>query len=155
MAATATLVNVTPNEIVYLINNAAVLDTTFTITATGAATPDLVTDCVSTTWGRAACARLRQVCRAGLDGLGLQAAAGFNQAEARDLLLGNGATTAGGALMPRAEIDIQPVGGAAGGPLVEADANVAAGVPTIVLTMAAVAGDALLRIRLRSTPGVK
>lgn len=155
MALTATLVNVTANELVYLINNAATLGTTLTITASGAATPDLATDCVTNTWGRAACSALRQVCRAGLDGLGAQAAAGWTQAEARDLLSGNGATQAGSPLMPRAEIDLQPVSGVAGGALIEAEPNVSAGVPTIVITAATNAGDCLMRIRLRSSPGVK
>jgi hypothetical protein len=155
MALTATLVNVTPDELVYLIVNAATLGTTATITASGAATPDLATDCVNATWGRAACTKLRKVCRAGLDGLGAQAAAGWTQAEARDLLAGNGATQAGSALMPRAEIDIQPTSGVAGGALVEADVNVSAGVPIITLTAVAVAGEAIMRVRLRSTPGVK
>lgn len=156
MALTATLVNVTANEIVYLINNAATLGTSLTIPATGGATPDLATDCVDDTWGRAACSKLRQVCRAGLDGLGAQAAGGWNQAETRDLLLGNGATQAGSPLMPRAEVDLQPVNGAAGGPLAEVDVDVDGdGIPEINITAAAVAGDCILRIRLRSTPGVK
>lgn len=156
MALTATLVNVTPNELVYLINNEATLGTSLTIPSAGGATPDLATDCVSSTWGRAACTRLRQVCRAGLDGLGAQAAGGWNQAEARDLLLGNGATQAGSPLMPRAELDLQPASGVAGGPLCEADANVdGSGYPTIAITAAGVAGTCILRVRLRSTPGVK
>lgn len=155
MALTATLVNVTPNELVYLIANAATLGTSLTITASGAATPDLATDCVNNTWGQAACSRLRQVCRAGLDGLGAQPAAGWTQAEAQDLLQGNGATQAGSPLMPRAELDIVPLTGVAGGALIEATANVSGGVPTIDITAVAVAGTALLRVRLRSTPGVK
>lgn len=156
MALTATLVNVTANEIVYLLTNAATLGTSLTIPAAGGATPDLATDCVDDTWGRAACSRLRQVCRAGLDGLGAQSAGGWNQAETRDLLLGNGATQAGGPLMPRAEIDLQPVNGAAGGPLCEADVDVdGSGNPEINITAAGVAGDCIMRIRLRSTPGVR
>jgi hypothetical protein len=156
MALTATLVNVTANELVYLIVNAATLGTTATIPATGGATPDLATDCVTNTWGRAACSKLRKVCRAGLDGLGAQAAGGWIQAEARDLLLGNGATQAGSPLMPRAEIDLQPLSGVAGGALAEADVDVdAGGIPEINLTAVAVAGECIMRIRLRSTPGVK
>lgn len=154
MALTAALVNVTPNELVYLVTNAATLGTSATITASGAATPDLATDCVTNTWGRAACSRLRQVCRAGLDGLGAQAAAGWTQAEAQDLLQGNGATQAGSPLMPRAELDLVPLTGVAGGALVEATANVSGGVPTIDLTAVATAGTCILRVRLRSSPGV-
>lgn len=155
MALTATLVNVTANELVYRITNAATLGTTLNITASGAATPDLATDCVTNTWGRVACSKLRQVCRAGLDGLGDQAAGGWTQAEARDLLQGDGATTAGSPLMPRAELDLQGDSGAAGGPLAEVLVNVSAGVPILTITAAAVAGDSILRVRLRSSPGVK
>lgn len=155
MALSATLVNVTPNELVYLIANVATLGTTATITASGAATPDLATDCVTSTWGRAACSRLRKVCRAGIDGLGAQAAAGFTQAEAKDLLAGNGATTYGSPLGPRAEIMITPTVGVAGGALVEANVDVSAGVPIITLTSVATAGEALLYVKLRSSPGVK
>lgn len=154
MALTAALVNVTPNEIVYLITNAVTLGTSLTITASGAATPDLATDCIVSTYGRAACTRLRQVCRAGLDGLGATAAAGWNQAKAQDLLAGNGTSQGGSPLMPRAEIDLQPVSGVAGGPLIEATANVSSGVPTIDITAVAVAGTCIMRVRLRSSPGV-
>lgn len=155
MALTATLVNVTANELVYLVANATTLGTTLTITASGAATPDLATDCVTATWGRAACSALRQVCRAGIDGLGAQAAAGFSQAEARDLLAGNGATQYGSPLGPRAEIDLQPTVGVAGGALIEADVDQSAGVPIITITAVAVAGQCLMRVRLRSSPGIK
>lgn len=156
MALTATLVNVTANELVYLVVNAATLGTSATIPSAGGATPDLATDCVTNTWGRAACEKLRKVCRAGLDGLGAQVAGGWTQAEARDLLLGNGVTQAGSPLMPRAEIDLQPLSGAAGGALVEADVDVdGSGYPEINLTAAGVAGECIMRVRLRSTPGVK
>lgn len=156
MALTAILVNVTANELVYKITNAATLGTTLTIPAAGGATPDLATDCVASTWGRAASAQLRAVCRAGLDGLGNQAAGGWTQAEARDLLVGDGTTQAGGPLMPRAELDLQPATGVAGGALCEADANVdGSGRPTIVITAVAVAGDCYLRVRLRASSSVK
>lgn len=156
MAATATLVNVTANRLVYLITNAVTLATSLTITASGAATPDLATDCATNTWGRAACARLRKVCRAGLDGLGAQAAGGWTQAEARDLLTGNGATQAGSALMPRAICRLVPVTGVAGGPLAEVDANVdGSGRPQLDLTFVAVAGTALLFVELQASPCTK
>lgn len=156
MAVTAVLVNVTPNELVYLLTNAATLGTSLTIPAAGGATPDLATDCVTNTWGQAASPRLRKVCRAGLDGLGSQPAGGWIAAEAADLLFGNGATQAGSALMPRAEVDLVPLTGVAGGALFEATANVdGSGNPQIDITAVAVAGTGLLRVRLRSTPGVK
>lgn len=161
MALTAALVSVTPNKLTYLITNATTLGTSATITASGAATPDLATDCVNAaagavTGGRAACARLRKVCRAGLDGLGAQAAGGFTAAEAADLLFGNSATPAGSALMPRALVKLVPLTGVAGGPLVEATANVdGSGRPQIDLTAVAVAGTCLLIVELQSSPGVK
>lgn len=161
MGLAPTLVNVTPNEIVYLLQNTpdgeGVYGTSTIISSDGftsQTTRDLVVDCDDTTWGRAVCARLRQVCYAGLNGLGAVAAGGWTQALARDLLIGNGTSQAGGPLMPRAELDLQPVAGA---PLVaEADANVdVSGYPTIVVTSAAVSGSCILRVRLRATPGVR
>lgn len=162
MGLSVSLINATPNELVYLITNTSAdggLGTAVTITANESFTPnsvDLVIDSAVTTWGRAVCARLRQVCRAGLDGLGAVAAGAWTQAQVRDLLLGNGATQAGGPLMPRAELDLQPRTGVAGGLLVEADVDEdGSGIPEINLTTAAVAGTAILRVRLRSTPGVR
>lgn len=156
MALTATLVNVTANELVYKITNAATLGTSLTIPAAGGATPDLATDCVDDTWGRAASAQLRAVCRAGLDGLGAQAAGGWSQAEARDLLMGDGTTQAGGPLMPRAEIDLQPATGVGGGALCEADVDVdGSGRPEINITAIATAGDCYMRVRLRASSSVK
>lgn len=154
MALTATLVNVTPNELTYLLVNAATAGTTLTITADGSATPDLATDCVNSTFGTAACPALRAVCRAGIDGLGDQAAGGWTAAEAKDLLLGNSATLAGGPLMPRARISTTNLSGVAGGMLPEATVSVASGVPTVVITTAAVAGEALLTVRLSTSPGL-
>lgn len=167
MALTATLVNVTPNELVYLIENVGsggefpVFETSMTIPAVGGPSPDLATDCVDPgRWGTVACSRLRQVCRAGLDGLGAVAAGAWTQAQARDLLTGNGATQAGGPLMPRAEIDLAMVaesGQVGGGPLVpEADVDVDGdGIPEVNITVAGVGGSAMMRVRLRSTPGVR
>lgn len=155
MGLSATLVNVTANELVYLINNVSAEGsppgTTLTI-----GNPALTIACTVDGWGRAACPRLRAVCDAGDNGLGLVAAGGWTQALARDLFLGNGATQAGGPLMPRAEIDLQPVDGVAGGCLAEANVDVDGdGKPVIVITTVAVVGRALLRIRLRSSPGVR
>lgn len=164
MGLRVNLVNVTPNEIVYLITNevggesGGALGTAITITAADAVSlnsRDLVVDCVNSTFGRATCSRFRQACRAGLDGLGSVAAEAWTQAQARDLFSGNGATQAGGPLMPRLEIDLQPATGVAGGPVAEADINVDGGLPIINITTAAVAGTCIMRIRLRSTPGVR
>lgn len=149
MPATATLVNVTPNKLTYLIANAGQQAADVDITADASATPDLVTDCADDAWGRVACARLRKVCRAGLDGLGKQAAAGWTQAEARDLLLGDGSTQAGTALMPRAFCRIVNVDGE-----ITVEADVAAGIPKLVVSAGA-ASSGYLFIELQSSPGVK
>jgi hypothetical protein len=155
MGLTATLVNVTADELVFLINNAAAEGsppgTAVIITA-----DNLVVASETSTWGRAAAPRLRDVCAAGDVGLGTVAANAWTQAQARDLYIGNGATQAGSALMPRAELDLQPVSGVAGGCLAEVDANVdGTGRPELWITTVAVVGAAILRVRLRSTPGVK
>jgi hypothetical protein len=73
------------------------------------------------------------------------------------LFSGNGATQYGSPLAPRAELDLQPVSGTAGGPLIEAEPNVNGGdgTPQIDITAAATTGSAILRVRLRSTPGIK
>lgn len=164
MGLSASIVNVTPNELVYLIVNVSTgeldpLGTSVTITANetvSVGAGDLCLDCIKNTWGRAASAKLRRVCRAGLDGLGTVAAGAWTQVLARDLLNGNGASQAGSQLMPRAEIDLQPATGAAGGPVCEALINVGVdGTPVVTITAAAVAGSAILRLRLRSSPGVR
>ena len=162
MALTAALVSVTPNKLTYLVTNVTTLGTSLTIPAAGGATPDLATDCVNhaygggVTGGRAAAPRLRKVCRAGLDGLGGVAAGAWTAAKAADLLFGNAATPAGTALMPRAKVVITPLTGVAGGPLIEATANVdGSGRPQIDITAAGVAGTALLEVELQSSSGVK
>jgi hypothetical protein len=53
MALTATLCWVDKNTIAYRLVNVATLGTTVTITAAGTATPDLVTDGASTSYGQA------------------------------------------------------------------------------------------------------
>ncbi|HEX7095169.1 MAG TPA: hypothetical protein VF183_04765 [Acidimicrobiales bacterium] len=143
---TATLVWVDGNSLVYRIDNVATLGTSVTITSTGAATPDLVTDAANTSFGQAATA-LRKIVRAGLDGLGTIAAAGFTQATARALYLGDASTTIGGVNTPRARIRTQMRTVAADAQL-QVDCNVAAGVPTIVVTAAAVAFNAYLYVEL-------
>lgn len=157
MALTATLVYVGPNRITYLIDNPnGALGTSKTITADGSATPDLVTDCVKSTFGRAASARLRAVCRAGLDGLGTVAAKNFTKAQAQDLFCGNGSSLAGNAIMPRAIIRIAGAVGAAGGPIAEVNADVdGAKVPKLTITAASVEGQAYLHIELQASPNGK
>lgn len=149
MALTATPVYVDANEIIYLLENSgSPLGTTVDITMTGAASPDLVTDGADNSFsGQGIGPRLKQVARAGLDGLGTQAAAGWNQAEARDLLFSDGSTLAGGPLMPRAKCFLTAKAGTVLDAKVEAE--VSAGVPLLRITAAAVAGSAYLHVQLK------
>lgn len=149
MALAATIVYVDPNKYLYLIaNSGSPLGTTVDITMTGAATPDLVTDGANNTFsGNGVGPRLKQVARAGLDGLGAQPAAGWTQAEARDLLFSDGSTLAGGPLMPRANCFLTPKVGTVLDAKVEA--QVSAGVPLLRITAAAVAGECYLTVQLK------
>lgn len=149
MALTATIVYVDANELIYLLDNSgSPLGTSVDITMTGAATPDLVTDGANNAFtGQGIGTRLKMVARAGLDGLGLQPAAGWTQAEARDLLFADGSTSAGGALMPRAKCFITPKTGVVADMKVET--QVAAGVPLLRVTAAAIAGQAYLHVQLK------
>lgn len=145
------LVNVTPNEIVYFVQNEGGeggFGTSAQIT-----TSDLAQACVDNTWGRAACPKLRQVCRAGLDGLGTVAAGAWTIDLARDLFLCDGREPAGGVLMPRAEVDIVHQSGAALVPRVDVGAD--AGEPLIALETEAADGSFYVKIRLRATPNIR
>lgn len=163
MGLAGTLINVTPNEIVYRLANTSgegdPFGTSFIITANGSSGPlvrDLVDDCVNSTWGRAASGRLRRVCRAGLDGLGTVAPGAWTQALARDLLLGDGTIQAGNLIMPRAELDLTPESGSPPAlfPMVTVGVS-GDGTPRIEIATAAAGGSAILRVRLRSSPGVR
>ena len=146
------LVNVTPNEIVWLVQNEGGeggFGTSVQIT-----TSDLAAACVDDTWGRAASARLRQVCRAGLDGLGNVAAGAWTQALARDLMLCDGAVQAGNAIMPRGEVELVWRSGATLNPRVDIGVD-GAGLPQIDLATVAADGTFYVKLRLRSTPGVR
>lgn len=149
MPLTATIVYVDPNEYIYLIaNSGSPLGTTVDITMTGAATPDLVTDGANNAFtGNGIGTRLKRVARAGLDGLGSQPAAGWTQAESRDLLFSDGSTLAGGPLMPRAKCFLAPKTGVVADMKVEA--QVAAGVPLLRVTAAAIDGEAYLHVQLK------
>lgn len=148
MALTATLCWVDKNTIVYRLVNVATLGTTVTITSSGAATPDLVTDAASTAYGAAAGAALRRVVRAGLDGIGAVAAAGLTQADARALYLGDGTLTgSNGVTTPTARIRTE-MRTTAGDAQLQVDCNVSSGVPTVVVTAAAVAFTAYLYVEL-------
>lgn len=149
MAVTIARVWTERNRIVYL----CTADSTggsANITSTGGATPDLVTDGAINTDGGAVSAALRRVCRAGLDGLGSVAAAGFDQAKSRNLFLGNGTSSIGnGKTTPTAQLRLVPNSGAGGDWRV--DANVSAGVPIITVTAAGAVSVAYLYVELNHT----
>lgn len=149
MALTATLAWVDSNSLVYRIVNAATLGTTVTITASGAATPDLVTDGASTAFGKPVSAALRRVVRAGLDGIGSVAAGALTQANARALLLEDGLIgTSSGVTTPNARMSLVNRA-TAGNDQMQVDANVdGSGRPTIVITCAAVACTYYLHVDL-------
>lgn len=152
MALNFELVNVTANEIVFFVHNEGGeggFGTSLQIT-----TADLVAACVDDTWGRAASVRLRQVCRAGLDGLGNVAAGAWTQALARDLMLCDGTEQAGNPIMPRAEVDLVWRGGATLNPRVDIGVD-GAGLPQIDLATVAADGQFYVRLRLRATPSVR
>lgn len=136
------------NRIVYLLTTGgSPLGGTSSIPATGGVTPDLVTDGAINTDGGAVAAALRRVVRAGLDGLGVVAAAGFTQAISRLLFLsGGGATLGNGFTTPTAQLRLVPSTGTVAD--WKLDANVTAGVPQIDITAAAVAATAYLYVEL-------
>lgn len=143
--ATATLVWVDKNKLVYLIANPDADGTAIPITSSGAATPDLATDVANAAFGEAGGVALRKACRSGLDGNGSIAAAGYNQAQARALLLLNGASAIGGVLTPRLQCRFIPATGTAAAAI---DADVVAGVPKIVIDPTAAAGNGYLHVEL-------
>jgi hypothetical protein len=149
MALTATIVYVDANSAIYKVENTgSPLGTSVDITMTGAATLDLVTDGANNSFtGQGFGGRLKQVARAGLDGLGSQAAAGWTQAEARDLLFSDGSTLAGGPLMPRAKCFLTERAGVNFD--IEVEADVAVGVPLLRLIATATPGVAYLHVQLK------
>lgn len=87
MAVTAVLVNQRPNRLRYLVTNDGAAGTTLTITTTGAATPDILTDSLA--------GPVRQIAKAFTQGYGAFPAGALTQAQARALWLSNRATSPG------------------------------------------------------------
>lgn len=82
MAVTAVFQKATPYKLVYFINS-DVAGGSVTITSSGAATPDLATDVAGIN------GPIKRLGRAGLDGLGLVPAGGFNLQSETDALFVN------------------------------------------------------------------
>lgn len=150
MALNVELVNVTPNEIVWFVRNEGG-EGGFG-TSAEISTSDLAAACVDDTWGRAASVRLRQVCRAGLDGLGTVAAGAWTIDLARDLLMCDGRELAGGPLMPRAALSIVHQGGPEIVPRIDVGAD--AGEPLIAIETEAAEGSFYVKLQLRGTPNI-
>lgn len=141
MAVTAVLQRATPHQLVYLVTS-DVAGGTVTIGSSGGATPDLATD-VATTTGP-----MKRIGRAGLDGIGLIAAGGFDAVAKSNALLQNLDPTSvlGNSTVPRATMDCQ-------GQTVDDEwlvtTTVAGGNPQVSVTHGAAVATAVLTI---STP---
>ena len=147
MTMTLTHVWTDKNKLVYLCtNDGSPLGGTGTLPMDGGVTPDAVTDGANAGFGEANGAALAKALRSGLDGNGSVAAGTWIQAQARALLLLDGATGIGGINTPRLQCDIL---GATGAAVWRVDADVdGAGIPEVNVTSSAVAGTAYLHISL-------
>lgn len=141
MALTASAVFVAPNRIRYLLQQDGAAGTTLTITTTGAATPDLLTDSVG--------GQIKQLARIFTDGFQQFGAGAKTQAQARAIWLSDFTGTVGtpaGALGASAECVITPRTGSVVSAYV-VDANVdGPGHPTLTLAAQATAGSAYLDV---------
>jgi hypothetical protein len=139
MALGAVLVCATPYRLIYLLTNASTAGTSLTIANDGGASPDLRTD-ANTVGGPIA-----KVMNAGVTGIGTVAATAMTQAQARNLLLEDRASSIGNELVPRCRTTIE---GRSSATSWVVDANVdAQGDPILnVVTTATVTATAYLQI---------
>jgi len=153
MAVTATLVRATGNRLTYLLAQDGAAGTTLNITATGAASPDLVTD----TAGRQG--PIRKLAKANTDGYGAIATP-MTQAKARAVLLSDysgaspsGSTPANSAAAPTARCALTARGGdtTAG---FAVDANVSGSNMVIAITAPAAAAQVYLDVAIPGPAGV-
>ena len=146
MAATAALVFAGNNRLRYLIVGDE-MGGTATITSDGSATPDLVTDTLP--------GPLKQIARAGIDGLGLFAAGALTQAQARAILLSDSTgANVGNNRVPRAVCRYTARTTAAATVPVAVDANVdMAGSPEVQVAIG-VDSDGYLDVELANGIGV-
>jgi hypothetical protein len=141
MAVTGLLVNARANRLRYLLTQDGDAGTTLTITTTGAATPDTLTDSIA--------GKIRQITKAFTDGYGAFAAGALVQAQSRALWLSDRTTSPGSTeVIMTARLEITPRTGTTE-PGWMTDANVdGSGHPTILITAQAAAGTAYLDIEL-------
>ena len=153
MAVTGTLVRVTGNRLTYLLAQDGLAGTTLNITATGAASPDLVTD----TAGRNG--SMRRLAKANTEGYGAIATP-MTQAKARAVLLSDyagaspsGTSPAGSAAFPTARCELTARGGdtTAG---FAVDANVSGSNMILAITAPAAAAQVYLDIEIPGAIGL-
>lgn len=153
MAVTATLVRATGNRLTYLLSQDGQAGTALNITATGAASPDLLTD----TAGRNG--QLRKLAKANTDGYGAIATP-MTQAKARAILLSDysgaspsGTTPANSGAFPTARAEITARGGDATSEW-QVDANVAGNNMVLAITAPALAASVMLDVFIPGTYGI-
>lgn len=144
MAVTALLVNARANRLRYLLTQDGNAGTTLTITSTGAATPDLLTDTTN------APGKIRTIAKAFTDGYGAFPAGALNQAQARALWMSDRIAASPGSteVIMTARCEITPRTGATA-PAWNVDANVdGGGHPILSISAQAGAGTAYLDVEL-------
>lgn len=126
MAVSAALVEAGHNRLRYLITSTSTSADSVTLTTTGAATPDLLTD---STYGP-----VKRCANAFASGLGILAAGAKTQAQARAIWLANNSDTVlGNSKVPRCECSL---GISAGTASWSVDASVdASGNPTVIVSV--------------------
>lgn len=142
MAVTALLVFQRANRLRYRLTQDGNAGTTLTITTTGAASPDLLTDSVA--------GKIRQIAKAFTNGYGAFAAGALTQAKARALWLSDRIASNPGSteVITTARCEITPRTGATQ-PDWLVDANVdGSGHPILSITAQAGAGTAYLDVEL-------
>lgn len=158
MAVTALLVHVGHNRLRYHLIQDGAAGTTATITSTGAASPDLLTDSVQ--------GPIKKLAKAPTDGFAAFAAGALIQAQARALWLSAWVPTAGGfggtdpapgdpagviSLIKTARCRVIPTGN---GEVFSVDADVDGnGFPTLVVTAPATAGTCYLDVEVPNAIG--
>jgi hypothetical protein len=149
MAVTLTLVEQGSNRLRYLVNSNATGNTTASLTTTGAATPDLLTD---STFVGPGPSPIHAIARAFQDGLGILPAGAFTQAQARAMWMADTSDTIlGNNKVARALPRLTPRSGAA---LWLVDANVdGSGHPVINVTASDV-GTAYLDVETQGAIGI-
>ena len=144
MALTAVLVESTPYRLRYLITSSTAAGLIVTIPNVAGVTPDLRTDLATAPSGP-----LREIIRAGVDGIGTVAAGALTLAQARDIMNSDGSgASVGNDLVSRAVLTLTPRVNAVAS--WATDVSVLAFNPQIVVTIGvALVADCYLDIHMR------